>query len=101
MARSDRHHPRGVPADLNHNLAAVPGDGAAAQRHQLTGAQPSAGHHHGHRRGAFGRVTLGGRDSRQLATFGFGVRRRWRRARKRRRPLPRPAVHWTGEPVQH
>ena len=53
VARGDRHHPRGRPADLDHDLAAVPGDVAAAQRHQLAGPQPrpDAEHHQRQRRG--------------------------------------------------
>ena len=102
IARGDRHHPRGRPADLNHHLAAAPEDITAAQRHQLAGPQPrpDAEHHHRQRRGPSRRITLRSRDRGQLRPFRRRVRR-WRpRARKRRRPLPRRAVHRFGEPVQ-
>ena len=102
IARGDWHHPRGRPADLNHHLAAVPEDITAAQRHQLAGPQPrpDAEHHHRQRRGPSRRITLRSRDRGQLRPFRWRVRR-WRpRARKRRRPLPRRAVHRFGEPVQ-
>ena len=102
VIRGDRHHPRGRPADTNHDLAAVPGDVIAAQRHQLAGPQPRADaeHHQRQRRGPFRRVALRGRDRGQLCPLRRRVRRRRPRARERRRPLPRRAVRRFGEPVQ-
>ena len=102
VARGDRHHPRGRPADMNHHLAAVPGDVTAAQRHQLAGPQPRADaeYHQRQRRGAFRRVALGGGEGCQLRPLGRRVRRRRPRARERRRPLPRRPVPRLGEPVQ-
>ena len=72
VARGDRHHPRGRPADLDRHLAAAAGNVAAAQRHQLAGPQPGADaeHHQGQRRAAFGRIALGGGDRGQLRPLG-------------------------------
>jgi hypothetical protein len=64
VIRSDRHHPRGRPADMNGHLAAVPCDVTAAQGRQFAGPQSraDAGHHQRQRRRTFRRITLGGRD---------------------------------------
>ena len=56
---------------------AVPGDVAAAQRHQLAGPQPRADaeHHQSQRRGAFRRVALRGGEGCQLRPLTPRVRR--------------------------
>src|SRR5258706_200102 len=102
ILRRGRHPPRGRPGDLDDEPAAAPGDVAAASRHKLTGAAPGpeAERHYGQRRGAFRRVTLGGRGGGQPGALGRRVRRGRFRTRKRRCPLPRLAVHRPGEPVQ-
>ena len=53
---------------MDKDLAAVPGDVTAAQRHQLAGPQSraDAGHHHRQCRGASGRVALRGCDRGQF-----------------------------------
>ena len=102
VSRGDRHHPRGRPADPDHYPAAAAGHVAAAQRHQLAGPQPGADaeHHHGQRRGPPGRITLGSGHRGQLRPPGRRIRRRRLRARERRSPPPRRAVHRRGQPVQ-
>ena len=53
---------------MHHDLAAMPGNVIAAQRHQLAGPQPGpdAEHDQRQRRGAFGRIALGCRQGGQL-----------------------------------
>ena len=102
IRRCDRHHPRRRAADMHCHTPAVPGDVAAAQRHQLAGPQPGADaeHHHRQRRGPVHRIALASGDGRHFRALGRRVRRRRPGARERRRPLPRLAVHRPREPVQ-
>ena len=102
VIRGDRYHPRGRPADPDRHLAVAAGNVTAPQRHQLPGPQPGpdAEHHHGQRRGPLRRAALGSGESGQLSALGRRIRRGRFRPGKRRRPLPRRAVHRHREPVK-